>query len=359
MRIKFSLHNETTIGLATIIGVCQREIERRTKAGETTKEEADAIALVGGQFVVQDIKTGDLYAQQAGRGVRPLPAGSGVKPPVLVGIDEKTGEINNDANAARQAFGGASANPMLTPPANANASAGSVAPVHSTTPAIASPATTAPAAPSASLPPATSAGGVATGTGTTATERDSKGVPWDERIHSRNQTKNDDGTWRYKRGVDEAVKTAVLAEIAGTVSPVEPGAPTVPTPPPSAAIPVPPASPAVSLPPGVPLPPATAGVPNAPQPVVVPTPPVNPTVSGLAQPSATAASSVAGSASPSKMTFPALVSKINQALAGSKITQDDIQLACSELGIVGVAALADPANAHLTDAVATKLFPSG
>jgi len=38
-------------------------------------------------------------------------------------------------------------------------------------------------------------------------EVDSKGMPWDARIHSSSKTKVTDGTWKYKRGVsDEEVK---------------------------------------------------------------------------------------------------------------------------------------------------------
>jgi hypothetical protein len=345
MRIEFNPESETAIALAAIIGICEREIQRRHEANDVSRDEADAARR-------------ERYAKSAGShtGVaaivptnpqnlpRPLPAGSGVKSPALIGIDPNTGEIDNDANAARQAFGG---NPSLPSPGAtplASATADSAPPTGT---GVASPATTATA-------------GSGTAPDTANIERDKSGIPWDERIHSRERTKNKDGSWRDKRGVDAAVRTAVLAEIAGTISPVEPPAPSVPTPPPTppVVVPVPPSN-VVSLRPGVPVPPAAAGVPDAEKPVVVPQPPVNPTANGQAQSSATAVSSAAAGASPSKLTFPALVSKINQGLAGSKITQDDIQLACSELGIAGVAALADPVNAHLTDAVAAKLFPQG
>lgn len=63
----------------------------------------------------------------------------------------------------------------------------------------------------------------------TTGELDSAGVPWDERIHARTKTKIADGTWKKKRGVDDAVVTQVMAEITG-------GTPTTPetTPPPPA-----------------------------------------------------------------------------------------------------------------------------
>lgn len=42
---------------------------------------------------------------------------------------------------------------------------------------------------------------------------DTSGLPWDERIHSRNKGLNADGTWRKKRGVDGAMVAAVEAEL--------------------------------------------------------------------------------------------------------------------------------------------------
>lgn len=359
MRIEFTPETETTVSLAVIIGICEREIERRARSNELTLDEADAAGRER-QWTAEELAKiaaagarAPLVLNTVTPFVRPLPPGSGVKPPVLIGINEQTGEIDNDANAARQAFGNPSAPSVATTataPATSTANPIS-APASSPAPSASAPNVPSPVPGSVNAPPAPNA----------EVERDKSGIPWDERIHSRNKSKNNDGTWRDRRGVDAAVKTAVLAEIAGTVSPVEPPAPIVPTPPPPPAAVVPPPPPPVTLPGGaVPVPPAPAlGVPDAAKPVVVPPPPVNPTANGQAQPSATAVTSAAVGASPSKITFPALVSKINQGLAGAKITQDDIQLACSELGIAGVAALADPANAHLTDAVAAKLFPQG
>lgn len=42
---------------------------------------------------------------------------------------------------------------------------------------------------------------------------DSAGLPWDARIHSEGQTKNADGTWRKRRGVDKALVDTVEAGI--------------------------------------------------------------------------------------------------------------------------------------------------
>lgn len=43
---------------------------------------------------------------------------------------------------------------------------------------------------------------------------DSRGLPWDERIHSVTQAKVKDGSWRYKRGVEENQIKAIEAELA-------------------------------------------------------------------------------------------------------------------------------------------------
>lgn len=93
-------------------------------------------------------------------------------------------------------------------------------------PAPVAPAPTAPAAP-------TSPAG--------AVPLDSRGMPWDERIHAQNRAQNGDGTWRAKRGMnDPALKARIEAEIMGAaqaVAPVAPVAPVVPVAPPAPAAP--------------------------------------------------------------------------------------------------------------------------
>lgn len=53
-------------------------------------------------------------------------------------------------------------------------------------------------------------------------ELDVKGLPYDARIHSAGKSKNQDGTWRYRRGVDPALVEQVEKEISKirTASPV-------------------------------------------------------------------------------------------------------------------------------------------
>lgn len=87
-------------------------------------------------------------------------------------------------------------------------------------------AVTAAGQPSAPVPTAVvpSAGGI---------EIDSKGMPWDTRIHSSTKAKNADNSWRKRKGVapqtievvEAQLKTAMAAPTAMTIPPVpEPGA---------------------------------------------------------------------------------------------------------------------------------------
>lgn len=46
---------------------------------------------------------------------------------------------------------------------------------------------------------------------------DVNGLPWDKRIHSANKTKNEDGSWRNKRGVDKAYLAQVTDMLVGSV----------------------------------------------------------------------------------------------------------------------------------------------
>ncbi len=98
---------------------------------------------------------------------------------------------------------------------------------------------------------------------------DSSGMPWDERIHAGTKATVADGTWRKKRGVNEAFVTAIEAQLrsqAGSPQPVAAPAP-VPAP-----VPVPPP---VAMPAAVPMQPTAMPVtetPPAPMPVAVPAP---------------------------------------------------------------------------------------
>lgn len=111
---------------------------------------------------------------------------------------------------------------------------------------------------------------------------DKAGLPWDERIHAATKAFNADGSWRKRRGVQDATVTAVEAELragaapampmpapAAIPLPVPPVAAPIPAPAPVAtAFPAPVAAPAFSPPPM----PALAPVAPAPAPVAEPAP---------------------------------------------------------------------------------------
>lgn len=86
--------------------------------------------------------------------------------------------------------------------------------------------------------------------------RDTKGIPWDERIHSAEKGTNKDGTWRKRRNVDDVTYGQVLAEIT---SPAAPG-----NLPPNPLVPPPPAAPASAGTFGIPPPAAAPPPPPAP-----------------------------------------------------------------------------------------------
>lgn len=50
-----------------------------------------------------------------------------------------------------------------------------------------------------------------------AGDLDKNGFPWDERIHASTKAKNADGTWRYRKGVDDATKRKVEGQLKGTM----------------------------------------------------------------------------------------------------------------------------------------------
>lgn len=67
---------------------------------------------------------------------------------------------------------------------------------------------------------------------------DSKGLPWDERIHSSTKGQNQDGSWKKRRNVDDATVASVEAALRGGVAPPPPppalAAAPPPPPPPTA-----------------------------------------------------------------------------------------------------------------------------
>jgi hypothetical protein len=156
---------------------------------------------------------------------------------------------------------------------------GAAAPVPPLPPAPPAPA----AAPVASPPSAAAAP-----TAAPAPQLDSRGLPWDQRIHSSGKAMNEDGTWRKKRGLMEARVHEVERELRALMAlPAPAAAPAVP--------PAPAPAPVV-----VPLPPAPAPAPAAPE---VPLPP-------------------AGSTEPT--TFAELMSLLTPVLSSGRLTNADM-----------------------------------
>lgn len=91
---------------------------------------------------------------------------------------------------------------------------------------------------------------------------DIHGLPWDERIHAGTKAKNADGSWRGRRGVDDATVAAVTAELKARVAQPSPEAAFTPPAPeaPAAVAPPPPAPEAPPAPPAPEAPAATGGM---------------------------------------------------------------------------------------------------
>lgn len=115
-----------------------------------------------------------------------------------------------------------------------------------------------------------------------APDRDTAGIPWDERIHASTKTTNKDGTWTRRRNTPDEVFDKVMAELkaantamtleaaagltAPTPEPPQPSAVEAFTPPPSVVIPP---VPAVPVPPAPPAPVAVAPDDTAAEPVEI------------------------------------------------------------------------------------------
>lgn len=192
-----------------------------------------------------------------------------------------------------------------------------------------------PPAPAAPTPPPAPA--VTDDTGAT----DADGLPWDARIHSSGRDKNSDGRWRKRRNVDEAVVTAVTAELRTLVENMRAGRIDVTTHvgerPADVIVPPPPVA-AAPVPPPPPLDPAAAfaqapAVPVSPQPAVVPVPPPPAPIEP---------------AGPTPTTFVEFMPKIVALLSEKRLSHDDLTRTLvangvPNLGSLGAAAALNPA----------------
>lgn len=220
------------------------------------------------------------------------------------------------------------------------------------------PAPPAPVSTSPTPPVANSAG---SGTGATApVELDDSGMPWDARIHSKNKSKKQDGTWRLLKNVDKALLESVTQELHARM--INSPAPVVEVPAPSfpgsSALPLPPAPPVVPGPaantaapapampvPAVPAPgnvfgksPLPAGVTPAPLPaasVSLPAaPPVPvPAAPALGLPDSSNAGMVPPAPAPEQMTeYRSFVAKAMQARNDGRLGADAVAQIVQQAG---------------------------
>ncbi len=188
------------------------------------------------------------------------------------------------------------------------------------TTAFAQPAQTAPQPAATVAPPiASPAAGV---------ERDSKGMPWDGRIHSATKAKVADGSWRYKRGSGETYINQVEAEIRAAqaapvptvhaVTPAGIGEHVAPTGGPAFA-PHPfydqPAGPVAA-----PAAPAVVATPPVAAHVAVPVPPAAPVTTGIT-------------------TYDALMAALPPKIVSGELSATQMQQACETYGVPSIAAL--------------------
>lgn len=185
-------------------------------------------------------------------------------------------------------------------------------------------AVAAPSLPQNGTPPAPSSTvqTVGANTGHASVELDKNGLPWDVRIHAKADggggSKNKDGTWRTKRGVDPALVDSVTAELRRVMA--LPGAAPAPF--------VGNAIPHVPAPPAPPAPPAGDTF------LVGVAPPGAPV--GFQEPATPAAPVVA--AAPA-VNFLELAGKIGAAVASGKLTQTEIVTACNTFGLADLTQL--------------------
>jgi len=143
-------------------------------------------------------------------------------------------------------FGGGAVAPAPLPPAVS-------------IPPTAAAAIVAPPAPATTAPITTTLGPVSLGAGAASVELDSKGLPWDERIHAGTKSKLKSGEWKAKKQVEAALVASVEAELRARVA-ASP-APAIDAAAVFAAAPGVPAAPAPFVPPAAPLAPAAPAAP--------------------------------------------------------------------------------------------------
>ena len=180
----------------------------------------------------------------------------------LAGLNQVSGRATRSPTVAHETHTPATAPTATAAPAPVPPMMPPAAPAPA--PAMSAPPAPAPVRPSTPSAPVANAAPAPTSTAEPAPAGlDASGIPWDSRIHSANGKKNGDGTWRRRRGVDDATFNQIEASLkaAAPPAPAMPAAtaaePPLPlTPPPAPAMSAPPPMPAATAPPAPPMPPA-------------------------------------------------------------------------------------------------------
>ena len=156
-------------------------------------------------------------------------------------------------------------------------------------------------------------------------ELDSKKLPWDVRIHSKNKSKlARDQSWKMKRGVDAALVVQVEAELRAAMA-TAPAQVETPATPAAIETPASPASPA------------------APAQVETPASPASPAAPAQVETAV--------------LTFPDLMGKITMAMGANTLTQEMIMAVINPLGLASLPLVA--ARPDLIPEINTALFPNG
>ena len=252
--------------------------------------------------------------------------------------------LEPDAPDPAEAFaGGASAEQAFAAPPLA-ATAPTPSPANAATSPATAPAGTqgdGTAAPAASVTgPTAATPSVASPSNPGGVDVDANGLPWDGRIHSGptdKKPKNADGTWRKKRGVDDATVAAVEAELRAALGAPAAAAPAIGLPDrpvqwslagAAAAVPPPPPAAAAAPVPASPIPAPAAAAP-APAPAAAPPTPA---------PAVTASGPAVATTAPSgpASTFAELMRKITSLQAAGTLTVEGTAEISAALGISGV-----------------------
>ena len=215
----------------------------------------------------------------------------------------------------------------------AAAAFGGAAPLAVSTPAIAAASTVAPPPP-ANTAPITTTPGVASSVA--GVDLDTKGMPWDNRIHAESKGKIADGTWRKKRNLDPALVATVEAELhqvmGAAPAPLAQGVAPAPTP--------------VSVAASTTVPPAPTGA--VPQPVAPPPAPVPVAGAAPSMPAAPSAAPAGEVPQDARQQFVGLVGRASAAIQGQKVTPAEVNQICADSGIPAL-----PLLANRLDLVAT------